>query len=899
MLYLRMLGGLSIHHVTEQCATSASAADGVLPATSALIGAANQRRPLALLAFLATAGDRGRSRDEVLLHLWPESTPARARNVLKQTIYALRRDLGEPEVVLADRDRLRLNSAVVANDVAELEAALDRAQSERATALYRGALLDGVSLGGVPEFDRWARAERERLAARFAAAQNTEPANQPHRESVASVAADRHPPRPLRERVVARGFTRVYARVLARGGGAALLIGAALGAIRIALRPGGAASAHTAADEQSIAVLPFDVAAADTGLEFLKKGMVDLLAIRLSGDPERSPRAIAPSVVLRTWERAARRTDSTSALTEVAHELRAGRVVAGTVVGTPAHLTLSAEMRAAPSGKALAQATVTGTADSLGVLVDRLAGMLLLDVEDPSAAPEQAARKALAGTPLTAVRDYIQGQTEYRAGRYDDAVKYFERALACDSTFAPAALGLAQSAGWAGASEAIIQRGTRLAWRHRDRLSRRASLILTASVGGSGVLETGYAPDTLLIAAAERAVEANPDDAEMWYWLGDRYLHFGRAMGLTAPDERAAAAFRRAIALDPAFIPPVIHLVQLAARAGDTATVRRVSTQLLERDSTSESARFVQWRMAVALADSATLRSIRSRFDEMPAGALRLILMTAECDAIGLDDADRAIAALLRRSTTPGERTITLIHAHAYALNRGRWSDALRATEAIAGDDPAPRWHLRVRVLDALYAGGDSAAARAAVDTLRRFSGARLSSDVRARSAQYEDIAVVTQWELWHGDRHGLTRALARLGDAGLAKDSLRRQVANHIGGALLKAIAANTGGSRNVASVDSLDGLLAMNVAAPYEWPGLYSALAAARLYEINGRANRALTAVRRRMTYFPESTYLAAALELEARVDAQLGSATEGAKARARASSMMPARPRSTRLP
>jgi hypothetical protein len=98
---------------------------------------------------------------------------------------------------------------------------------------------------------------------------------------------------------------------------------------------------------------------------------------------------------------------------------------------------------------------------------------------------------------------------------------------------------------------------------------------------------------------------------------------------------------------------------------------------------------------------------------------------------------------------------------------------------------------------------------------------------------------------------------------------------------------------------VDSLDGLLAMNIVAPFEWPGLYSALAAARLYEINGRANRALTAVRRRMTYFPESTYLAAALELEARVDAQLGNATEGAKARARSSSMMPARPRSTTLP
>ena len=151
----------------------------------------------------------------------------------------------------------------------------------------------------------------------------------------------------------------------------------------------------------------------------------------------------------------------------------------------------------------------------------------------------------------------------------------------------------------------------------------------------------------------------------MWYWLGDRYLHFGPAMGLAAPDERAAAAFRRAIAVDPTFMPPFIHLVQTAARSGDTTAVRRIATQLLQRDSTSEVARFVQWRMAVALADTATLRRIRSRFDEIPAGALRLILMTAECDAIGLDDADRAIAALLRRSTTPGERAITLVHAHA------------------------------------------------------------------------------------------------------------------------------------------------------------------------------------------------------------------------------------------
>ena len=837
MLYLRMFGGLSIHH-----------AAGQRPSSAPITGAATQRRPLALLAFLATAGDRGRSRDEVLLHLWPDSTPARARNVLKQTLYALRRDLDEPDVVLGDRDRLRLNAAVVTNDVAELEAALDRAQSERAGVLYRGPFLDGVSLGDVPEFDLWARDERERLAARVTAAQRAaqraaQPEYQPQHAVVTNAAPARQPRR------------RVHTRVFARGAAAAFVVLASLGALRSALRAHDAAAAPSAVDEQTIAVLPFDVATADTALEFLKKGMVDLLADRLTGDRESSPRAIAPSV------------------------RRAGRVVRGTVVGTSAHLVLSAEMRAATSGKTLGQASVTGTADSLSALVDRLAGMLLLSSVSHDAEPEQAARRALAGTPLTAVRDYVQGQTEYRAGQYDEAVKYFERALARDSTFAQAALGLAQSAGWAGAPEATIERGTRLAWRNRDRLSRRASLILASSAGSMEALRIGYAPDSLLMSTTERAAEANPDDAEMWYWLGDRYLHLGPAIGLAAPAERAAAAFRRAIAVDPSFTPPYIHLVQLAARSGDTAAVRQIASELLQRDSTSEAARFVQWRMAVALADSVTLRRIRSRFNEMPAGALRLILMTAECDAIGLDDADRALAALLGRSSTPGERALTLVLAHAYALNRGLWASALHATEAIAGDDPVPRWHLRIRVLDALYAGGDSVAARAAVDTLQRFANAPLLSDVPARSAQYEDIAVVTQWELWHGDRHGLTRALARLTAGGLPKDSLRRQVVNQIDAALLRAIAANTLGSHNLASVDSLDRLLAMNVVAPFEWPGLYSALVAARFFAINGEPNRALAAVRRRMSYFPESTYLAAGLDLEARVDVQLGNATDAA--------------------
>jgi tetratricopeptide (TPR) repeat protein len=861
-----MLGGLAIEHAADDRAQPPSLEPTHTP-PGALGAAAAQRRPLALLALLAIAGEAGRSRDEVLLHLWPDSTPVRARNVLKQTLYALRRDLGAPDLVLASGERLQLNPAVLTSDVAELEAALDRGEIERALALYRGSFLDGFSLPNVPEFERWAQRERERLVARIDAARE----RLCHEPPDLQISPEASPPRAPRRRTTTPWRSRRWI--------AALVALTSLAAVQAARRAYGTAPAPATIDPHTMAVLPFDVANADTALRFLANGMVDLLAVRLTGDRDGGLRAVAPRIALGAWERASG-TQTTPAALALAERLGAGRVLRGGVVGTPGHLALTADLLAVPGGRAMARASVSGSADSLSVLVDRLAATLLLGADAADAGAEPAVRMALAATPLAAIRDYVEGQAAYRAGHYDAAVQRFDRALARDSMFALAALGLAQSAGWAGASAPTIQRGARLAWRYQDRLPQRARLVLLASVGGADALRTGYAPDAAVTTAVEHAADANPDDPEMWYRLGDHYLHLGPAIGLAAPIERASAAFRRAIALDRTFVPPIIHLIQLAARSGDTSAVRRLATELLQHDSTSESAQFIRWRTAVALGDSAALRTLQSRFDEMPLGTLRLILTTAQGDAVGLGDADRALEAMLRHSATADERANALVHAHAYALDRGRRSDAVRATEALRDAEPVPRWHLRIRVLDALYGGGDTAAARAAIDTLRSFADAPLANDARERSAQYDDITVVTQWRLWAGDRRGLARALQRLTAAGSPRDSLRRVVANRMAAALLRAIAANTDGSRDLETVVALDDLVAANVVAPFEWPWLYPALVAARLFAINDRPQRALTAVRRRATYFPESTYLSASLELEARLAAQLG---DSARARA----------------
>ncbi|GLC24093.1 BTAD domain-containing putative transcriptional regulator [Roseisolibacter agri] len=146
MLYLRTFGRLTIER------------DG-----HALDGAALRRRPLTLLAFVASHGDVGVSRECVLAAFWPASDAAHARNSLKQSMFALRRELGV-DVLVPGSATLRVDRRVLAVDALDLADALDRDDLPAALALYQGPFLDGVPMSGRPHLERWAERERERFA---------------------------------------------------------------------------------------------------------------------------------------------------------------------------------------------------------------------------------------------------------------------------------------------------------------------------------------------------------------------------------------------------------------------------------------------------------------------------------------------------------------------------------------------------------------------------------------------------------------------------------------------------------------------------------------------------------------------------------------------------------------
>jgi serine/threonine-protein kinase len=120
-----------------------------------------QRRRLALLALLASAADRGLTRDKVVGYLWPESTPENARHALEQLLYALRQQL--PQALILGPDPLRLNPAEIESDVGEFRRAIAAADWSAAAALYRGPFLDGFYLSEAPEFEVWGEQERARL----------------------------------------------------------------------------------------------------------------------------------------------------------------------------------------------------------------------------------------------------------------------------------------------------------------------------------------------------------------------------------------------------------------------------------------------------------------------------------------------------------------------------------------------------------------------------------------------------------------------------------------------------------------------------------------------------------------------------------------------------------------
>jgi DNA-binding SARP family transcriptional activator len=126
-----------------------------------------QPRRMALLACVGASRGRPVSRDKLMALLWPDADSERARHLLSDSVYLIRKELGDAAVVTAGAD-LRLDHSLVSSDVAEFEQALLQGRLEEAAVLYGGPFLDGFHIDDAPEFEHWLDTERERLARSYA-----------------------------------------------------------------------------------------------------------------------------------------------------------------------------------------------------------------------------------------------------------------------------------------------------------------------------------------------------------------------------------------------------------------------------------------------------------------------------------------------------------------------------------------------------------------------------------------------------------------------------------------------------------------------------------------------------------------------------------------------------------
>jgi tRNA A-37 threonylcarbamoyl transferase component Bud32/tetratricopeptide (TPR) repeat protein len=637
------------------------------------------------------------------------------------------------------------------------------------------------------------------------------------------------------DRGVARPLRTPGRRLRWLSHGTVLVVALVAGILTWRVRQHGAATATV--NEQVVAVVPFRVTGTDTSLRYLREGMLDLLSTSLSGTVDL--RTVDPRTLLSAWHRAGGAMDKDLDRTRdlaLARELGAGRVLEGEVTGTANRIVLSAVLSPAIGGKEIAS-SVEGPPDSLTWLVDELTAQLLsLGAGEP-----KARLSALTSTSLPALRAYLDGRSALRHGAYPEAVHRFDEAMELDTTFALAGLGRTQGAIWLG--EGYDGLGSKLAWRHRDRLASRdrALLAFFLSPDWPNLISTKGA-----LEQAEAMVAASPDNIEALVAYADYMYHYGNLVGIPDAVPRSLRVYRRALALDSSYALSWEHLGEIYFRIGDTTGASQAIHVRLGQDSVSHTAARDRWFARRVLGDSSIAPQPLTdpRLVDRPGEVLRLTI------AFGgpFSDADSLLGFALASAQGEQDRARHQRWARWYYLSRGWPNRALQVTTADG------TWDVIAELIrDAIICDGDSAlAARLAREAARNFRPPAPHENWSRIVAQY----VAAQFQLINGDPRPAREAVRSWLTTPFRTDSVYAVLIAQLAARLLDAqLAARDRRPDARATLEQLDSLIQTGV-TPDLFLELVGNIEVARLWYAQGDPARALRSVRRRSEGYEAST-------------------------------------------
>lgn len=123
-----------------------------------------QPRQVALLLYLALAQPPGpQSRARLMAFLWPEADEESGRHSLRNTLYSLRRALGDRTIVARGAGYVGLELGEVRCDALEVRRLLAEHRWNEAVAAWDGELAPGLHVPDAGEFEHWLEGQRTGL----------------------------------------------------------------------------------------------------------------------------------------------------------------------------------------------------------------------------------------------------------------------------------------------------------------------------------------------------------------------------------------------------------------------------------------------------------------------------------------------------------------------------------------------------------------------------------------------------------------------------------------------------------------------------------------------------------------------------------------------------------------
>ena len=629
----------------------------------------------------------------------------------------------------------------------------------------------------------------------------------------------------------------------------------------------------SALDDRTLAVLPFRVASADASVHYLREGMVDLIAAKLSGE---DLRALEPRTMLDAWRRAGGTETndlSREASLDLARQLKAGKALLGDVVGTPNRLVLTVSLLGVARGDQIARVTVEGPPDSLSALVNQISTQLMTRTSG-----EAAGRMTnLSSTSLPALRAYLDGQARLRRGDARNAAIDFDRALKEDSTFALAGLGLRLATGWYG-DPVLGNRGIAIAWKERARLSPRDQSLLAALAGPRYPARSS---DGEVYKAREQYLSLAPDNAEAWYLFADHIFHTGSALGIRNWEERSLAGFRKAMELDSTYSPGYAHAMPLAPSMGDTGFLARAFRLRSVLDTASSWRVLNDWYLAAQRGDVAEAYNVFTRLDPTPEIILNGIVRHTLFDGTGAVQAKAAIDKFVSLAPTEANKRGRARYAHDVMLGLGRPGDAFRYLEA-SRDSARDLNAMVIAVRDATMGEIPRESALESARILAQVESRPEPSDSAGKDIQRVIIRVMEPWRIANGDTSQTRRSIQRL--RSLMRNAPNDTVNAEIEIAFIEMLHADAAGSptlrQSVARLDSL--ILLGDVASAAPSRLAQQTISGARVWEKLGDLPRALSTVGRYAVWSSENVpYLGLQLREQGRIAALAGDEKRAARA------------------